>query len=142
MLPPSEMVRTRSAGRARSGCAATSRVSSERSMRGAGRPRSDKRRMRESRAAWGPFELREYRKGSAPREIDQQVEALCHRDREALARDRTDGMAVDCDEISGERSEIDPELARGCPVDDLKAHAPAALDGHDPRVREGPRGSE
>jgi len=86
----------------------------------------------------GPFELCEYWKGSTPREIDQQIEALCHRDREALARDRPNGMAVDCDENSGERSEIDPELARGCSVDDSKVHAPAALDAHDLRIREGP----
>jgi transcriptional regulator GlxA family with amidase domain len=47
-------------------------------------------------------------------------------------------MAVDCDDVSGERSEIDPELARGRPVDDPKADPPAALDAHDLRIGEGP----
>jgi len=46
-------------------------------------------------------------------QIDQNVEALGHRDREAIARHRLQGMAIGCDHAADDFAEIDPELARG-----------------------------
>src|SRR6202007_2490041 len=80
-----------------------------------------------------PFQLRKNWKRAGSRQIDQDVEALRHRDRESTARDWMNGVTVSRDHVADEFAEIDPKLARGRTVDDAEPNATIALDVHDLR---------
>lgn len=68
--------------------------------------------------------------------FDQDIEALGHRDREAAGCYRMHGVAVGRDHAADEFAKIDPELARGCAVDDTEPETASTLDTHDLRIGE------
>jgi len=107
MLPPSKMVRVRSAGREwRRFCGREPRLQRKVNR---WRHRAPIRNARyaciacsedDPGAACRAFEPREHGKGSGSRQINQNVNTLCHGDRKLLACDGSDGMTVDCDHAS------------------------------------------
>jgi hypothetical protein len=82
------------------------------------------------------LDLREDWIGAFPGKIDQQVVPLGDGEREAGGAHRLNRMAVDSEDGAGERTEVDPELRRGCGVDHPQPDAPARFGADDLRIGE------
>jgi hypothetical protein len=81
-------------------------------LRAIGYPRNSRtcRGAEASRLPTGALESGKNRKGAGPWQIEQDVKALGHRDRETAARHLMHGMAIGRDHAADEFAEIDPKL--------------------------------